>query len=293
MNVNECPMLVSSSDAYADIWPAFFHILKREWPEYRGKIVLNTDRRDFSFDGLDIVCTHACGDGRHPFGTTLKRSLDAVPGDVFLMMMIDYFLEGPVDTAGLQRYLDAFLAGGASAFFLLPQIAPSNPVPGSSDIDEMDIPKASGFAIQTLFSFQAAFWRKGEMRRFVADWEDPWFAEYFGCRRAQILKPRFWKLSDSARLPIPYDRSGVLHGGGKWLMKSVGRIDFTGVPIDLEKSKSERGICKESAHPYLSRLPHELHRLPARILMWLRSAIQLRSMDDRPPSAGWSAEILV
>ena len=283
MNVNECPILVSSSDAYADIWPAFFHILRREWPEYRGRIVLNTDTRDFSFDGLDIVCTRACRDGRRPFGATLGLSLDAVPGDVFLMMMIDYFFEGPVDTAALQRYLDAFLAGGASAFFLLPQIAPSNPVPGCPGVEEMDIPRASGFAIQTLFSFQAAFWRKDEMRKFVADWEDPWFAEYFGCMRAQILRPRFWKLADSVRLPIPYDRSGVLHGGGKWLMRAADRIDFAGVPIDLEKSKSERGICRECEHPYLARQLGELHRLPARIIAWIRSKRQLRSIRRQGP----------
>jgi len=278
MNVNECPMLVSSSDAYADIWPAFFHILRREWPEYRGRIILNTDTRDFSFDGLDIVCTRACGDGRHPFGTTLRRSLDAVPGDVFLMMMVDYFLEGPVDVARLQRYLDAFLSGDASAFFLLPQEAPANPVAGFSDIEEMDIAKTTGFAVQTLFSFQAAFWRKGEMRRFVADWEDPWFAEYFGCRRAKALMPRFWKLSASAGLPIPYDRSGVLHGGGRWLMRSVERIDLAGVPIDIEKSKAERGICRDGGHPFLTRQLRELHRLPGRIKMWVRSMRQLRGM---------------
>ena len=278
MNVNDCPMLVSSSDAYADLWPAFFHILRREWPGYRGRIVLNTDTRDFSFDGLDIVCTRACRDGRHPFGTTLKRSLDVVPGDVFLMMMVDYFLEGPVDAARLQRYFDAFLGGGPSAFFLLQQEAPALPVAGQPDREEMDVPAARGFATQTLFSFQAAFWRKDEMRRFVADWEDPWFAEFYGCRRAQVLRPRFWKLADAAALPIPYDRSGVLHGGGRWLMESARRIDFSGVPIDLEKSKAERGIYKESAHPYLSRLPRELHLLPGRIATWIRSTRQLRSL---------------
>ena len=278
MNVNECPILVSSSDAYADLWPAFFHILRREWPEYRGKVVLNTDRKEFSFDGLDIVCTRACRDGRRPFGETLKRSLDAVPGDVFLMMMVDYFLEGPVDVARLQRYFDAFRDGGASALFLLPQEAPGVPVPGHADMEEMDIPGADGFSTQTLFSFQAAFWRRDEMRKFVADWEDPWFAEYFGCRRAKLLNPRFWKLSDSAAPPIPYDRSGVLHGGGKWLVRSISRIDLGGVPIDIEKSKAERGICRDGAHPFLSRQLRELHRLPARAAMWIRSAMQLRSL---------------
>lgn len=205
MNVNECPILVSSSDAYDDIWQAFFYIFRREWPDYNGQIILNTDFRDFSFPGLNIRCSRACHDGRHPFGTNLKRSLDMLPGNCFLMMMIDYFLEGAVEVARLQRYYDAFCNGSASALFLAHQNVPATPIAGQTDIEEMDIPSTRGFATQAIFSFQTAFWRTSDMYKFVADWEDPWFAEYYGCQRARILNPSFWKLTSTTTLPISYD----------------------------------------------------------------------------------------
>lgn len=292
MNINEIPILVSSSDAYADLWPAFFYLLKREWPAYGadgGTIVFNTDKLDFSYPGFDIRCPRAGRDGRVAFGANLRRTLEAVPGDFFLLMMVDYFVEGPVDVPRLQQYLDRFLESDASAFFLTHQDVPSKSMEGLIGVDEIDIPAATGFSIQTIFSFQTAFWRKSEILKFVADWEDPWFAEYYGCKRAQILNPRFWKLADSTSLPIPYDRSGVVHGGGRWLMPSVEKIDFTGVPIDLKKSMAERGIFKKTAHPYLSRLPRELHLLPERILTYLRSTAQVRRLR-RNHSHGSPAE---
>lgn len=70
MNVNECPIFVSSSDAYSDIWYPFFALFKREWPEYKGRIYLNTQGKRFSFPGLDIVCTNVPNGMR--FGKTFK-----------------------------------------------------------------------------------------------------------------------------------------------------------------------------------------------------------------------------
>ena len=57
MNVNNIPVFVSSADSYSDIWPAFFTLFKREWPEFSGVIYLNTEYLSYEYEGLNIVCT--------------------------------------------------------------------------------------------------------------------------------------------------------------------------------------------------------------------------------------------
>lgn len=100
-------LFVSSSDAYADIWPAFFTLFRRYWPDFNGTIYLNTEKREFSFPGLEIICTKV--GTQKSFGRTFKLGLGKLPEETFLLMMIDYFIEDMVDVAVLNRLYDRFV----------------------------------------------------------------------------------------------------------------------------------------------------------------------------------------
>ena len=53
----EFTVLVSSCDAYEDLWNPFFSIIKKEWPEVVDyPIVLNTESKAYTHDGLNIKC---------------------------------------------------------------------------------------------------------------------------------------------------------------------------------------------------------------------------------------------
>ena len=118
-HVNQCTVFVSSSDAYADLWPAFFAIFKREWPTFSGRIYLNTEQKTFKYDGLDIICTRV-GRQRH-FGETLRAGLDCVrESNAILFFMIDYFFEGKVDVEKLDLLYHRFHEDSVDVLFLYP-----------------------------------------------------------------------------------------------------------------------------------------------------------------------------
>ena len=51
--MDKIALLVNSCDKYEDLWAPFFTLLKKYWnPEY--PIVLNTESKDFNFEGLNI-----------------------------------------------------------------------------------------------------------------------------------------------------------------------------------------------------------------------------------------------
>jgi len=233
-HVNDCPVFVSSSDAYSDIWPAFFQIFRREWPEYRGTIYLNTEHKTFSCEGLNIVCTQV-GKQSH-FGETLHEGLKKVDGDVVLFFMIDYFIERKVDVASLNQCYEEFLKQGPSTLFLC-----DIDFPKIESVTELGncyrfVPSRwFNFSSESgWFSFQAAFWRKADMLRLVARWEDPWHAEFYGFLRSKIYRPGVWYTQKS---PVVYDKSGVLHNKGRWNRDALSRIDLNGIDLDFSARK--------------------------------------------------------
>lgn len=267
MDVNSIPIFVSSCDSYADIWPAFFALLKREWPEYRGRIYLNTETLDYRYDGLDIVCTRV-GRQKH-FGETFLKGIDCVGADSFLLFMVDYFIEDRVNVERLQDVYDVFVEGGADTFTLAIQplgnllpIATSKQYAMLSNKDDWRI----------MFSFQIAFWKKSALKKLVVPWEDPWRAEYFGSRRAGLSKMRFFLLREYEDKPIKYDESGVLHGGGRWLMSALSRIDLTSIPLDLKQSS--RSVYSEAGNSALGFMWGEIKCAPMKVHSWV--ALMLR-----------------
>ena len=271
MNVNECPIFVSSSDAYSDLWHPFFALLKREWPEYRGRIYLNTQGKQFAFPGLDIVCTNV--PGRMYFGKTFKAGLTKVDGEALLLIMIDYFFESKVDVVQLQRLYDAFLVNDLDSLTLARQNSPGAlPVPGNPECWQAVAPGG-----EVAFSFQTAFWKKTSLARMIADWETPWSAEFYGCRRFNILHPQIWFLANGVKKPIPYDEAGVLHGGGRWLERAVAKIDFSGIDFDLEASRKRRGVYVERHLPRPIQIAINLRMIHRRLMSrWSLFRLRIR-----------------
>lgn len=257
LDVNRCTVFVSSSDAYADIWPAFFAIFKREWPTFSGRIYLNTEQKSFTCDGLDIICTRV-GRQRH-FGETLHAGLDCVKdGNTILFFMIDYFFEGKVDVDKLNLLYRRFHEDGVDALLLFPfKPKAFESIEGLPDCVHAIKPFCS-----ICFSFQAAFWNRGVLRSLVADWEDPWNAEFYSFLRMSFRRPcpKIW-ISQLNPLPIPYDGSGVLHGGGRWLESALKKIDIRGIDLDFKKreffqvtSNENRRIVWHNIRPSFSNL---------------------------------------
>lgn len=220
-DVNECTVFVSSSDAYSDIWPAFFTLFKKAWPQYRGTIYLNTEEKSFVFSGLNIVCTQV-GRQRY-FGETLQKGLRWVSDGRILFLMIDYFFEKQIDLDLLQHCYDEFGRHSPIAFYLRPYHFANVE---QRDVYQVVLPPGN----LAWFSFQAAFWDCNWLCRLVGMWESPWNAEFYGCLRVMILKPLVFI---SGKAPIPYDPAGCLHGGGKWLKSALDKIDLSDVPIDF------------------------------------------------------------
>jgi len=121
-------LVVPSCDFYSDTWPYFFHFLFKYWPDIPAPIYLVTNH--LSYDD-PRVHTIKVGDD-HQWGDNLRAALPQVPGDVFIMLLDDFFLNRPVVTQEVQAAVQEFRRRkgrylGLDHFQML-----GTPVPGST-----------------------------------------------------------------------------------------------------------------------------------------------------------------
>lgn len=151
--MNNYTVFVSSSDSYSDIWPVFFDLFKKFWPEFEGEIVLNTEILNYSREDLNIRCTQVGKLGS--FGKTLRAGLDTVESDNVLLIMIDYIFMGKVNNQKIEDYYKYFNENNLDSLCLEYQGYPNVTATKHPELINV-IPPAP----HIMFSYQIAFWTK-------------------------------------------------------------------------------------------------------------------------------------
>jgi hypothetical protein len=243
--MKQIPIFISSADTYSDIWPVFFDLFKKCWPDFNGSIYLNTEKKLYDHETippplqescqslktdekkLDIRCTQV---GKlNSFGKTFRAGLDKINSDFVLLIMIDYLFMGKVKQKKLTDYFDFFLRNDLDSFCLIDQhYDERRPVTGYEDIN-MVLPPS-----RDMFSFQIAFWKKETLYKMVLPHENPWSSEWYGTKRANKRKIKLACLSPKTECPIPYHPAGCLHKG-KWLNDAVEYLNRINYPMDFNK----------------------------------------------------------
>ena len=224
--MSEYAVFISSADTYSDLWPVFFRLFKKYWPEYNGKIYLQTQEKHFEYPGLNIECTNV---GKlKGFGATLLAGLNKVTEDNILFFMIDYIFMGRVNDNQVNDFYGHFCEDNLDTFMLIPH-QPSKGV--SSKRNDCLIIQPP------YFGYQVAFWKKKVLMDMILPHENPWMSEWYGCLRAEKMRIR----EESIKLemldvkwPIPYDARGCLHQG-KWLENAVDFLKKENLKVEFSK----------------------------------------------------------
>jgi len=225
--MNNCPIFISSADSYSDLWPIFFDMFKKYWPDYSGLIYLNTEEKSFSTEGLDIICTHV---GKsESFGITFRKGLDKIQSENVFLVMIDYILMGRVNNVKVVEYYDFFKKNNLDSLCLIHQQYPNQFKSNNKELSFVNAP-----AKHIMFSYQMAFWRKSMLYQMALPHEDPWTSEWYGTLRAEKMHIKLACISDEKYNPIPYHGAGCLHKG-KWLNEAIEHLNRLNYNVDFDK----------------------------------------------------------
>lgn len=248
-------LLVATWDGFADCWDPFFKLLKTFWPHCPYPIALTTERKDYSFAGLDIT---PCRVNRHRPGrlswsqVNLLALEHCVQSEVVLFMMDDFFINGPVDQATIDKCLALMDQNDYSCITLTNHDQ-------SRTYHPTDNPLLSRIDDHSPYRITAspALWKKSALLRYLKPEENAWMFEKFGTRRSHRIKDSFYRVNESALSrghdeAIPYfwtqeGDTGIVKG--KWQAGIEALFEGMGVEMDY----SIRG--------YYHRLPWILNKL--------------------------------
>ena len=263
-------IFINTTDKFEDAWYPFFKLFKKYWPDFEGKIYLNTEYKDFQFPGLNIIAVKNCSKNNDSHQTSwsqsLIRALNSIDTDIILYMQEDYFLNGYVKNDLIVKYVLMMKTHNICCLHLTDQ---NNKGPFSqSDVNDL---WTIGQKNKYLISCQAALWRKNFLSKYVRYWESPWQFEKNGTKRANVLKDEFYTVSREiykikVNEIIPYIFTGIVQG--RWNEEVIDLFKENNISVDYTK----RGLLKEGKRKSFSqRFKNRWRNLPAEI----KSAIDL------------------
>jgi hypothetical protein len=218
-------VVVVSCDDYADVWPGFFALLFRFWPDRPYPLYLISNHLAFPDERIIPL---QVGDDLS-WSQTLARALERVPSRYVLLMLEDFYLTAPVDTANILRLHAAMIDLGAVYLRLVAYPKPDIPVPGLPEIGSIN----KGAMYRT--SLQIAIWDRSVLLGLLLENESPWGFEINGSRRSDQISEPFLCAYDGVST-ISY-RHTVRRG--KWLPDAIRIFAPLGITFDLSRRPAE------------------------------------------------------
>lgn len=277
-------ILINTCDKFEDCWDPFFKLMKKYWPDCQGRIYLNTEYKDYSYPGLDIVAVKGCErngfprDQRATWSQCLLWALELMEEDIVLYMQEDYFFNANVDNGEVEKWLNT-IAGTPSIHCL--HITPWAMYQGKGNAGRSRHEGLDLIARHYYYrvSCQAAFWKRDVLMSLVDARESAWDFEEFASERADYMPYNFYMVSKQSleqHLIFPYLLTGIVQG--RWYKPVVDLFKSEGI----EMNYNIRGFYGEHpVKPFWKRVEFRLKKIPR----WLRHKMHLRQLRSENAEA--------
>lgn len=230
-------ILINTCDKFEDCWDPFFKLWSIYWPDCKVKVYLNTEYKDYSYTGLNIIPVKCC-EGKQfkgkyaSWSQCLLWALGSIDSDIILYMQEDYFLNGVVNNEMVEYYVQ-YIQNHSDVACI--QLSTAN-IPNG---EVFDLQFHLNYIDSNFFyyvSCQAALWRKDVLISLIRESESAWQFEYYASKRARYCGCRFLALNHewlhSGNDIIPYIRTGIIRG--KWYKPVVKLFTDNSIKIDYQ-----------------------------------------------------------
>ena len=203
---NDCALLVLSCDPYADLWPPFFALFHRYWPDCPFKIYLGAGKSSVAPSSIHLLRSSADRD----WSQCTLDYLNALDQKYVLIMLDDFFLRRPVPTSEILQCLELARILAATQLRLIPRPGPTDRLPTEFNIGSCA--PGSPYRLST----QAAIWDRVKLKNLLRVGESIWEFEHNANHRATQQPDGFFSVR---RAVLPYEGFWGHHviEKGKWL----------------------------------------------------------------------------
>ena len=167
----DCTVLVTSCDGYHDVENPFITLWRKFWPDCPFETVLLSETVPCAgFDRVILTGKGKC------WCEMLAEALDQIRTPYVILLMNDYYLEAPVDTANILRRLDQATAYGAANLRLMPNPPGRRAFRADEGCDLLEYPRNAAYCV----TCQTGIWNREYLRGLAARNRSAWEFERFG-----------------------------------------------------------------------------------------------------------------
>jgi hypothetical protein len=256
-------VLVNTCDKFEDCWDPFFKLFSIYWPDYNCRIFLNTEYKDYSYPGLDIIAVKGCAKHNIPrnvratWSQCLKWALESIDDEIVLYMQEDYFLKDMVKDDVVNKYVSLMRNNkDIHCIHLTDQAVTAEKKSQYENLYEVALKQ------RYRVSCQAALWRNEVLMSYIREYESAWQFEEFGSKRAAILQHNFYVVDENwVKLNefeiIPYVFTGIIQG--YWYERVIPLFEKHNIVVDY----SLRGFVNDTPKkPLNKRLLYNWNKIP-------------------------------
>lgn len=216
--IDKFAVLVVSCDKYADLWPPFFKLFKRFWPDCEYKTYLLSNRERFNDPS---VTTLAVGDDIS-WSDNLIKALKQMPEAYVLLFLDDLLLYDFVKAAKVTDIFKWMAAKDANYIRLNPTQKPDKP---HNELIGL-VSRGAIYRTSTVLSV----WKKSTLLGLLKSGESAWDFEIYGTVRSDSYDGFYSTWGNC--FPVI---NGVIKA--KWQRGAVKKLRSLGIDIDLTKRR--------------------------------------------------------
>jgi hypothetical protein len=220
-DVRDLSVVVLSCDAYADLWPTFFSLFRRHWPDCPFPVLLGSNHRDSPEPSVETIKIG----GDASWADSAHRVVGAVDTPYVLLLLEDFLLRSQVNSAAVTARFQELRRLEGGCLRLKPFPKPDLPLARFSAIGEI----RPGAPYRC--SLQAAIWRREIFLELLKPGETAWEMEIFGSRRSDSLDMGFY----STWHPVLDYVAGVTLG--EWTPRGIAVCREQGIVPDLSNRR--------------------------------------------------------
>lgn len=208
-------VLVNSCDKYSDVWPVFFQLFFKYWPDCPYPVYLGTNEKTYD----DLRVTSLCVGPDKSWAESTRAMVSMVPETSILWFLDDYLIWEKVATAEVESLYGRFIDLGANYLRFSPDGGTEKMKPV---IDEQLLELLPGAGYRA--SLDNAIWKCDMLLTLLKDGETPWEMESLGSERSNLYGGFY-----ATRTKVFHRTNGLERG--KWLRYNLPYFAREGMTI--------------------------------------------------------------
>lgn len=235
-----CAVVISSCDAYSDLWPYFFHFFFKHWPTVPHPVYLIAN--ELAYDDARVRTIRVGPDAQ--WGSNTRLALEQVPEETVLFLLDDFFFSETFPESIFHNTVRQFQQAGGKCLELRMHEINGPEVPGTW------FRQATPENLYT--GLNSNLWSKQQLLSISQPGQNIWQCESLMRQQLRQGEGHFFFLDRAAPKQI-FFVEGVR--GRFWKPEAVGFLKSQGITPDLR-----RRPCPPQGQGFFPKLMRSLHK---------------------------------